>query len=189
MLINMDIDDTLADFSGYILKVYNYNFDKGNRLYKKRLSKNDLTSDLETAMGKEAFEDAFYNCMADELAILNLDIISGAKEFISALKIAGHRILFTTAPSFKYKCWVDQRREWLIENFNCEDKNMCFVHDKNLIKADILIDDRPKYLNAWADGTGKPCIRMCQPWNKDASGILANNFDEALSIIDQIKFK
>ena len=187
MIINMDIDDTLADFSGYILKVYNYNFDKGNPLYKKRLSKNDLTSDLETVMTKPAFEDAFYKCMADELAILNLDIISGAKEFLSTLKSNGHRILFVTAPSFKYPGWVDQRREWLIENFKCEDKDMCFVHDKNLINADILVDDRPKYLNAWSDGTGKPCIRMRQPWNSDAAGILANNFDEALEIVKQLK--
>lgn len=186
--IALDVDDTIADFTKIILEYNNGMREAGNPSCKKELHTEDITSDLETVMGKVAFEECFYWAMQMDNAIKTLPIITGAIEFVNALREQNHRVIFTTAPSFKYDMWCDQRRFWLLFNFACTDNDIAFVHDKNLINADILIDDRPKYLEPWFN-SGKPCIRMLKPWNVNSVGTPARTFDEALYIINKLKDK
>jgi 5'-nucleotidase len=174
-----DIDDTVSDFMNYFILTY-------NSLFNKQIKYNDISDSLELILGEEAFYETMKEIKKSE-GIKNLPIIPGAIEFIENLRKTNKKIIFVTAPTyFIYPNWVDERMFWLQKYFNCNVKDVVFAHDKNLVQGDILIDDRPKFLNAW-NSLNKTCIRMVKPWNKKSAGHPANNFDDALKIINKYK--
>ncbi len=49
---------------------------------------------------------------------------------------------------------------------------LTFAHDKSIIDADVLIEDRPENLEAWLK-TGKPGIIFTRAWNEDWDHVAA----------------
>lgn len=184
MKIALDVDDTLSEFVRCILEINNHKVFNNDLPYKKHLEFEDITDELEVIMGKNVFQDAFYHEMKNREAIKHLKLIPGAQEFVENLK-KYYEVIFVTAPSFQYKNWCDERVYWLRENFNAKDREIFFVHNKSAINADVLIDDRPKYLEEW-EKTKRPCIRMVKPWNMKSAGFPANSYNDVFFILNHI---
>lgn len=60
---------------------------------------------------------------------------------------------------------VTNTEQWL-EKEKIPYTTLTFAHDKSIIDADVLIEDRPENLQAWFDATGKPGIMFTRPWNE-----------------------
>ncbi len=90
----------------------------------------------------------------------------GAKEALDKLRQAGYKIYCVTSP-FKGPHWMYEREQWLIEHMGFTRSEYAPVHDKFIIKGDVLIDDKVENLllwqDAWPEGEG---ILFEQPWNK-----------------------
>lgn len=183
MIIALDVDDTIAEFMLAFTKIHNAEFENNNPKIKKRLNYWEVTDDLENIIGIEALEEVF-KIMQRNSMVENLDIIPGAVEFVNALR-AHSKVYFVTAPSYIYRGWCDERRNWLIKNFNAKNSDIVFMHHKSFFNGDILIDDREKYLERWC-ATGRDCIRMIKPWNDQGHGLPAVDFDDASDIIAQL---
>lgn len=178
MIIGVDVDDTVGNFMNCFLDYY-------NKYYNTHFNYEDVDRNLEDIFGQNCFENII-SIMKRDNAIENFSVIPGAIEFVNKLRELYGRVVFVTAPSWNYLGWCEQRRAWLINNFNCSDCDIIFINDKTLFDGDILIDDRQKYLDSWIEKTGKPAIKINRPWNKNAKGYPVNNFNEALEIIEKL---
>ena len=182
-IIAIDVDGVLADFVGYMLNIYNKEIAIPQN--KTPLYHYSATQPIDVLLDTEDFIKV-RGIAESQNGIEQLPTYDGAKEFIKGLN-RGHYVVFATSPYWKYKNWVWERHAWLKSTFNCDDNRIFFMQDKSLLAGDILIDDYPKHLDAWAK-TGRTCIKVVRPWNEkiNCAGIPAENFEEIQLIIDHL---
>ena len=98
----------------------------------------------------------------------DLPPMPGALENLKKLHDAGHKIYLVTARFGTNNMpetitWVKKHLPW----FDAE-KRLCFLHDKSLINADILIDDRAETLTAYrAAHLHARLLAISYPYNKN----------------------
>ncbi len=79
----------------------------------------------------------------------NLQPIAGAIDGVHQLLALGHDVRICTAPLTAYTFCVPEKYEWIDHHFGREMvKRMILTQDKTLVKADILVDDKPEILGA-----------------------------------------
>jgi 5'(3')-deoxyribonucleotidase len=170
-----DADGVLADFDGRIEQSKNLR-DARIELKKWLLQKPELANlhkdDIKGLLkGPQAdpyfkkLKKLFYN--ANELVyaiagqpgfFFNLDLMPGAKEMVLAVtKIIGKKPNILTAPMESSKNCEEEKRLWFEKHFSglynqfiCTQEKYKFAKSK----YDILIDDRPKYVNKFRDAGG-----------------------------------
>lgn len=69
-------------------------------------------------------------------------------ELISRLREVGNVICLTSIPRSKY--YPSERFEWLIEELGFSRKDVILGYRKELVCADVLIDDKPHNVVSWA---------------------------------------
>jgi len=183
-LIGLDVDGVLADFVGYLLGVHNSICEKqiNTQIYKKPIQINDVKDYyLEKFIGQEAWDDLIVNLAPIEF-VKQLPLYDNAKEFVSELRKIG-KVVFVTAPYWKYEKWCSERFYWLQKHFDCTEKDVLFTHDKSLFGGDILIDDNPFFLQEWK----KNSIKVSRPWNRFYNHPYStDNFNEIINITKNI---
>lgn len=74
----------------------------------------------------------------------NIPPITGAIQATKDLIKEGHEIIICTAPLSNYENCVLEKYQWVEKHFGRElTKKIILTKDKTIIKADILIDDKP----------------------------------------------
>lgn len=121
-----------------------------------------------------------YDFLAEEGVYSALDPIPGAVKALNALQVAGHKITFVTAPPSNHEHAKEEKIKWLEKRFkwfNAE-TDILFSHDKGhdglIHKADILLDDRAKWLYDFQGIS----IAFDRPWNQHFNGLRIRTWPE-----------
>jgi 5'(3')-deoxyribonucleotidase len=100
----------------------------------------------------------------------NLSPMPGATKYFQKLLDDGYDVVIVTQPPRKADYAIKEKRDWIKEYFPEYDlSNMVFCHRKNLIRGDLLFDDKPGHLLEWKAMNPKGLICTIQyPYNKEA---------------------
>lgn len=188
-LIGLDVDGVLADFTGFLLQFHNLELEKQNQkfkngAYKKQFYVEDITEHcVEKFIGQEAWDELFVKLKPYEF-VKHLPLYENAQQFVSNLKQIG-KVVFVTAPYWKYDSWCSERFYWLQKHFACTEKDVIFTHNKSLFCGDLLIDDNPHFLQEWE----KYSIKIVRPWNKSyRHAFSANDYNEAIQMANKLLY-
>lgn len=141
MDIIVDVDCTVADFVGGILRV---------------AGETDRTAAKEfdwftTAYGPEKAE-LIREALDDSTAFWqNLPMIPNAMDGIKWLREQGHKIMWVTSPYEGKYGWESDRRVWLNEHLaiGLFNEPLLFVENKQVIEARAIIDDLRETVVNW----------------------------------------
>jgi len=89
-----------------------------------------------------------------------------AKDLVAGLRELGE-VVIVTGPYEGVKHWIDDRIDWLKENFGFRPDEVCVWSQKHWIDADVLIDDGFHNVKAFREKRKKPSVLVRRPWNKD----------------------
>lgn len=152
--ILIDMDGILCDLLSKW--VATYNFETGDEL---------LVSDI-TAWGVEHFmtravrpkemikRPGFFD---------DLMPIHGAVGAVKTLVMAGHDIRICSTPAGPDSARA--KLDWCRRHLDLDESSVILTHDKHWIDADVLIDDKPANIRAWA-ARGKKAMTIAYPYNE-----------------------
>lgn len=152
LIIALDVDDVVLDLVPNWVRIYNRDFNNSVRV-------EDINNwDIGQIVRPEDRE-AMYS-YADGIEIFDTaPPVVDALEGVNLIKSLGHRVIYVTANN-PFGC----KLPWLIKHKFLEGiDDLVSAHDKSLVLADYLIDD--KYENVIAF-KGKSYL-FNQPWNKE----------------------
>lgn len=160
LTILADVDDVTCDLVPAWLARY-------NRDYGDTLVPDDIKNWTMTDWVSEACGDKIYDYLKDPTLYDEVRPVSGAIHGVDALRRAGHRVVFVTSASGE---GMGAKLAWLIRydflpKHTYIHPDYVVAHDKNLIRGDMLIDDR--YSNVVGFSGIKALFR--RPWNDSES--------------------
>ena len=145
----------LVDMDGVLVDIYTTFFE----LHEKETGKKLVIEDIAGLLEEEAFENQ-RRWVSTQGFFRNLPVMPGSSEALLRISDRYKIIVVSLATEFPY-CLTDKQL-WLHDNFPFIDwRQIVFCGDKNLIKADIMIDDHFKNLDQFEGGT----ILFTQPHN------------------------
>lgn len=163
--IIVDVDDVTVNLVSWWLECYN--FDHKDNLKETDIKSWDIAS--YTKIGKK-----MYDYLSDPSLYDGVTVVKDAPWGIRKLRQMGHRVVFVTASTPEQS----GRKYKLLQEYDLIDSRKNYVEalDKNLIKADFIIDDSPDNI----------IQAVCQPivftreWNKYLGDIYprVNNWTE-----------
>lgn len=135
-----------------------YNLDYEDNLTIERAVSWDATEYVKKECG-----DKIYDYLLEPGFFQNLRPLPNAIEVINRLT-KKFEIYIVTSPPSKYA--YREKEEWLLKNLPIiPRKNLIFIHQKEMIQADILFDDSPVNLQEF-NSAGGLAIAMDYPYNK-----------------------
>jgi 5'(3')-deoxyribonucleotidase len=149
-VIGIDVDDVCLNLVDNWLSKYNKDFNDN-------LEKNAITDWNIHNFVKEEAQKKFYEYIQDGELFLESEPVQNSLEVISWIKAKHYRVVYVTAND-PANC----KFEWLLQHkFLNKIDDLVVAYDKNLIKTDILIDDRFENICDRSGGW-----LFSQPWNK-----------------------
>jgi len=171
----------LVDMDGVLVDIYATFFE----LHEKETGKKLVIEDIAGLLEEEAFENQ-RRWVSTPGFFRNLPVMPGSSEALLGISDRYKIIVVSLATEFPY-CLTDKQL-WLHDNFPFIDwRQIVFCGDKNLIKADIMIDDHFKNLDQFEGGT----ILFTQPHNmliKDTSHTRVSSWAEIEKLLIQSDF-
>lgn len=79
----------------------------------------------------------------------SIPALPGAVEAVNRLRRHGE-IYIVTAPLSNSLYWVNERYEWLKENFHIPPENVIFAYDKAVVSGHIFLDDKLANVDRWS---------------------------------------
>ena len=111
----------------------------------------------------------------------DLEPIPGAIEGVRELMARGHEVVVVTAARSGHRDKLD----WLREHLPfLPRENVVFTHRKELVRGDLLFDDAPHNLAAFA-GYGV-AVAMAYPYNRSAPFRRVEGWSEFLRLVDEL---
>ena len=179
----LDCDGVLADFTSLALQFIE---NETGKLYKQ-----------EDIPHWEIFESLGYPELWSKFNLRAGDVgfCSGIKPYRQAM--AGVKklrndceILIVTAPVDALP-WMYERAHWLEEHFDISRKKVIFAHEKQHVRGDMLVDDKPDNVFAWAkanpDGVA---VLWAHPYNRSVTlpeGVIrTSNWKELHTIMKEV---
>lgn len=165
--VALDMDGVLANFIDRLLRTFNERF--GGSL------EHDRTT---VYMLEDAYPDEFERLEAiwgEPGFFASLDVYQGARGFVEDLVAGADVEVCSQSPLRKLS---DGRRVmdphaaadklgWLARHFPALAENVTLTHKKSRLRADVLVDDNPKHVRAWAvshpAGFG---VLVDRPWSR-----------------------
>jgi 5'(3')-deoxyribonucleotidase/uncharacterized protein with PQ loop repeat len=170
--IAVDMDEVIADSLSKHLSLYN------------RLTGANVTKELVSKRGlgtviphdrREQFEaiphgDGFFD---------NLEVMEGSQAAL--LELSRHHDIFIASAAMEVPSSFDAKFRWLEKHFAfIPTSRIVFCGDKNIIDADVLVDDRSRHFKEFR-GTG---ILFTAPHNVgESANLRANNWNDVLRIL------
>jgi len=96
--------------------------------------------------------ETLYAILDEEGFFYNLDPIPGAVEYFQKLVDEGYDMVVVTQPPRPRRAdrAIYDKRRWMKKYFpNFDSSNVVYCHRKDIIRGDILFDDRPSHLADW----------------------------------------
>lgn len=158
MIVLLDCDGVLADFTGGVLKVVN-----------KRSGTNWKPADVKTFKISENI--GISNSLIYEIAgaagfCMSLKPYPGAKEGVAELK-RKHDVYVVTSPITSSPTWVYERTKWLKKHFSIDDDHVINASCKERINGDMLVDDKAENLERWKkQWPAAKAFLWGRPWNE-----------------------
>lgn len=148
MIVSVDVDETVAELLPAWLDLYNEDYD--DSLRPSDVTGWDLSKFVKSECGAK-----IYNYLTSSLYDY-VNPVPGALEGVKYLREAGHRVVFVTSTP---KGSEGAKLNWLVRNGFLDSKgaygdgrvydDYMEVHDKSLVRADAMVDDRPENLFAF----------------------------------------
>jgi 5'(3')-deoxyribonucleotidase len=89
----------------------------------------------------------------------------GAVNFVETLEEMGHDVYIASTPFPSWVCMWGKRM-WVEEHLTfLPPTRLCLIHDKHLLRGDMLVDDKPENLVAFQGLR----VLFNQPWNQNLS--------------------
>lgn len=79
----------------------------------------------------------------------SIPVLPGAVDAVNRLRRHGE-VYVVTAPLHNSLYWVNERYEWLKENFDIPPENVIFAYDKAVVSGHIFLDDKTANVERWA---------------------------------------
>lgn len=116
---------------------------------------------------RAADNQAFLNLLTQGNLYVGLDPINGALAGVQALRALGHRVVFATScvKNMADSKWAYLEECGFLPPTNLQARDLIIIHDKTLVAADLLIDDRMETIRAWSDIRKRRSVLFTQPWN------------------------
>lgn len=136
LLIYVDMDGIITDLLQKWLQAI-------NKKYKKHLQVDDITNwDVGSCTSKD-ISHKVYSLITQPMFFYDLEPLPGSQAAVEALQIIGHDVNILTAPASDH-C-ATEKLLWLKKHFPfVNHKNVHITHRKDLLRGDVLIDDRSK---------------------------------------------
>lgn len=158
----IDMDCILVDMLAPWIKQYN-----------ERLGTNIKVSDIKNYNVSMVCEDGrvLDKILNDPGFFFNdMDPMPQAVEYLQKLIDDGYDVVIVTQPPRKAEYAVRDKRRWMKKYFPDFDlSNMHFCHRKDMVRGDLLFDDKPANLHDWKE-KNPDCITATIEWryNKEA---------------------
>lgn len=124
---------------------------------------------------------AVYKYLAQPGFFRDLEPIDGAINGVRALLNRGHDVVIVTAARRGHR----DKLEWIAENLPFLPRdNVVFTHRKELVRGDLLFDDAPHNLEAFAR-YGIP-VAMAYRYNAGVDCARVANWREFLTLVDRL---
>lgn len=175
MIILVDQDNVLNDFIAgsvrYIKKLYNLdvNFSKEDcRSY-------GVFGEIFPHLSKENISEMTEKIFNAENFWLDLPLQDNAYKVLEKL-VNKHEVYIATAPWPTSKNCIPEKTEWVRSRLPFFDVNkIIFCNNKRLLKADIIIDDSPIFINK---NSCDKTIIFDYPYNRDSTGTRVKDWME-----------
>jgi 5'-nucleotidase len=176
--IAVDMDEVIADSFGKQLDIYNRR--TGANLTPELVTRKGLG----TAIPHDRWE-VFAGICHEEGFFANLELIEGSREAL--FELSRNHDVYIASAAMEVPSSFDGKYEWLQKNFPfIPTSQIVFCGDKNVINADVLVDDRSRHFREFR-GTG---ILFTAPHNADeAAPLRANNWNDVLRILGSNQLK
>jgi len=153
-----DVDGVLADFLGSVcegLTELGY-----PDIRRERVTQWDIADCLDVPTS------VIYNLAGREGFCEGLDVLPGAVALIQMLREHG-KVYFATSPIWSARTWMYERTRWLKEHFDAKPGEVLHTSAKELVRGDMLIDDKPQTVERWALAQGRePHKNYGVVWNQ-----------------------
>ena len=171
--IAVDMDEVIADSFGKQLSVYN------------QRTGSHLTSELASSQGlgslipQDRWEE-FAGIPHEGGFFADLDPIEGSREAL--LTLSQRHDVYIVSAAMEIPFSFDAKYKWLQKNFAfIPSSRIVFCGDKNIINADVLVDDRSRHFKQFR-GTG---ILFTAPHNNgETAHLRADNWNDVLRILE-----
>jgi len=175
----VDMDGVISDFDGAFLKRWRERHpEKFFVPLEERTTfyvKEQYPDDLKPLVSEIVWAPGFFRGMLP---------IEGAKEALFEMDAMGTEVFICTSPLSTYKNCVLEKFEWVDKHLGTGwTKRIILTRDKTLVKADILIDDKPnitgvEVLPGWEH------ILYDRPYNRNVNRkrLTWNDWKEVLSV-------
>jgi 5'-nucleotidase len=170
--IAVDMDEVIADSFGKQLNIYNQR--TGASLTTEMVARKGLASLIPHDRWEEysgiCHEDGFF---------ADLELIEGSREAL--LELSRNHDVYIASAAMEVPSSFDGKYEWLQKNFPfIPTSQIVFCGDKNIINADVLVDDRSRHFKQFR-GKG---ILFTAPHNvSETAHLRANDWDDVLQIL------
>jgi 5'-nucleotidase len=161
LLINIDVDDTIADLKTEWLRRYNND-------YNDSLTPSMINAwDLDHLVKPECGEKIYDYLNAPDL-YEGVRPIAGALYTVQAMRKAGHEITFVTANT---RGMCDQKWQWLVDHKFIRKgrgwpKDVIICNAKYKIEGHLFIDDKAEAIIDWVSKRKAKAIILDYPWNR-----------------------
>ena len=161
MRILIDMDGVLSDFDGEFLKRWRERYpDKVYVPWEERTTfyvRDQYPDELKPLVTEIVREPGFFR---------NMMPIEGGREALTEMDSMGIEVFICTSPLSAYKNCVLEKFEWVEQALGPQwVKRIILTKDKTLVKADILIDDKPE-ITGVETSPGWEHILYDRPYNR-----------------------
>jgi 5'-nucleotidase len=95
-------------------------------------------------------QEVLYEILDEDQFFYNMEPMPGAVEYFQKLMDEGFDMVVVTQPPRRADLAIRDKRRWMKKYFpNFELANMIFCHRKDMIRGDVLFDDKPAHLVDW----------------------------------------
>jgi 5'-nucleotidase len=178
MLIMVDVDGVVADLHSVWYKLYNEEY--GDDLTHERVTDWEVHKFVKPECGKHIYTYLDIPGLYDEVKP-----IDGALTGVQYIRNLGHRVVFATSglsQAYAKYLWLESKG---FEPGNWG-SDFVSVHDKSLLKGNLLVDDAFHNVQAFSSRTS---ILFTYPHNANAAwyGHRAKNWHEVTQIINSYR--